>query len=179
MAVGQWQAPRMGMPWRLALWLAVAGAALLYGMVFTFSPTAAIVLWLAGLLAFVLARRLEWAALWLFFLVPLGRLMLFLLVNLVSLLNAWDLRRSLFSLVRLIGLFGLYVLIVAMVRQKRQVAIAMILLLLTGLTVCLLGVWESLTHRYLWDVLGQAPRTLPPGLAGASGALGVAPVAVG
>jgi O-antigen ligase len=216
MAVGHWQTSRISTPWRAVLWLVLGGAALLYGMVFAFSPAAALILWLFAVLAFAAARRLEWTALCLFLVVPLGRLtwlnetgtldltkffvaalaigwaarslttkdrrlvsvwtespitvliVLFLLVNLISLLNAWDLRRSLLSLVRLSGLFGMYILMVALIRRRRQVEVAVGFLLVTGLVVCLLGVWESLTHQYLWHLMGQ-DRSLPTGLAEASG----------
>lgn len=204
------------LPSRAALWLLLAAFVLLYGIVFALSPIAAVALWGVALLSFLAAQRLEWTALCLFLIVPLGRLtwlndtgtldltkffvlalaigwiasslvkrdrrlaavwtespvtvllLLFLLVNLVSLLNVWDLRRSLLSLLRLSGLFGMYILIVSLVRTRRQVEVAIGFLLLTGLVVCLLGVWESLTHQYLWHLLGQ-DRSLPPGLAGASG----------
>jgi O-antigen ligase len=171
---------------------------------------------LGAIISWYAARRLEWAALGLFLLVPLGRLtwlndtgtldvtkflvaalalawfarclltrdrnlvavwtespisvllLLFLLANFVSLLNVWDLRRSLLSLLRLSALLVMYTLMVAMVRSKRDVKIAISFLLLTGLAVCLLGVWESTTHQYLWHLLGQ-DRSLPPGLANSSG----------
>lgn len=219
------QITEAALPWRIALWLLLAGFTLLYGMVFALSPVAAIAVWAVALLSFLAARRLEWTALCLFLIVPLGRLMwlndtgtldltkffvlalaigwvasglvrkdrrlaavwtespvtvlilLFLLVNIVSLLNVWDLRRSLLSLLRLFGLFGMYILIVALVRTRRQVEIAVGFLLLTGLVVCLLGVWESLTHQYLWHLLGQ-DRSLPPGLAGSSLTTGGSPLAL-
>jgi O-antigen ligase len=89
-------------------------------------------------------------------------IILFLLVNLISLLNAWDLRRSLLSLMRLSALLGVYILIVAMVRRRRDVEIAVGFLLLTGLAICLLGVWESVTDQYLWYLRGQE-RPISPG----------------
>ncbi len=225
MAITPLQATRTAIPWRIALWLALAAVVLLYGMIFAFLPAAALALWLAALLAFFAAQRLEWTALCLFLVVPLGRLtwlndtgtldatkffvlalaigwvfrglatrdrrlaavwtespvtvliLLFLLVNVISLLNAWDLRRSLLSLLRLCGLFGLYVLIVAMVRRRRHVEVAVAFLLLTGLVVCLLGLWESMTHQYLWHLLGQ-DRSLPPGLASQQGTAGGSPFAL-
>jgi len=213
---------------RLAWWGAVVAGALVFGLIVAFSPAAALALWGVGLLACVAARRLDWAALGLFLIVPLGRLtwiddvgtldvakffvaalgiawaarcliardrglvsvwtespvtvliILFLLANLLSLLNAYDARRSLLSLLRLTALFAMYVLVVAMVRSKLHVKVAIGFLLVTGLVVCLLGVWEATTNQYLWHLLGQ-DRSLPPGLSGPMGfgaAAGGAPMAL-
>ena len=213
---------------RLLLGGAAVAGALVVGIITALSPIVAVALCAGVLLAALAARRLEWAALSLFLIVPLGRLtwldaggtldvakffvaalglawaarclitrdrrlvsvwtespitvliILFLLANFLSLLNAYDARRSLLSLLRLISLFAMYALVVAMVRSRRDVKIAVGFLLLTGLAVCLLGVWEATTHQYLWHLLGQ-DRSLPPGLLGSFGvgaAAGQAPVAL-
>ncbi len=216
MAVGYWPRRHSGIVRRAGLWAVLAVAMLLYGLVFAWSPPVAIGLWLAAVLAWHAARRLEWTALGIFLIVPLGRLtwlnetgtldltklfvgtlaiawvarallrkdrdlvavwtespvtvliLLFLLVNFLSLLNAYDLPRSALSLIRLSALFGMYILILALVQRRRQVEVAVGFLVLTGLVVCLLGVWESRTHEYLWHILGQ-DRSLPPGLASSEG----------
>lgn len=213
---------------RLLLGGAAAAGALVIGIITAISPLVTIALWAGLLLVALAARRLEWAALSLFLIVPMGRLtwldaggtldvakffvaalgiawatrcllthdrrlvsvwtespitvliILFLLANFLSLLNAYDAQRSLLSILRLTFLFAMYVLVVALVRSRRDVKIAVGFLVLTGLTVCLLGVWEATSHQYLWHLLGQ-DRSLPPGLLGSFGvgaAAGEDPVAL-
>ena len=74
MAFRERQITEAGLPWRIALWLLLAGFTLLYGVIFALSPVAAIAVWAVALLAFLAAQRLEWTALCLFLIVPLGRL---------------------------------------------------------------------------------------------------------
>jgi hypothetical protein len=88
--------------------------------------------------------------------------LLFLLANLVSILDSYQPLRSLNSIFRMTSLFVMYALVAAMVRTKRDVKIVIGILLLTGLAICLLGVWEATTHQYLWYLRGQE-RPIAPG----------------
>jgi O-antigen ligase len=201
---------------RSLFWLLGALGAFGFGIVFAYSPLIGVALFAALLLSMQAARRLEWAALGLFLLIPMGRLtwldpsgtldvtkivvaaigiawgirclvkrdptlvsvwtqspvsaciIFFFLANLLSLLNTYSITRSALSLIRLSALFVMYALVVALIRTKRDVKIAVGLLLLSGLAVCLIGVWEATTHQYLWLTLGQE-RDLPTAFAVAAG----------
>ncbi len=92
-------------------------------------------------------------------------ILLFLIIYGVSLLNAYSPLKSIMSLFRLFSLFVTYLLIVFFLRTPRQVKLAIGLLLFTGFIICLLGLWESTTHQYLWYLRGQE-RPVTPGMEG-------------